>query len=513
MNRPLLIACALLLPASLAVAAPVAVVSLSVTPDHMLLGLTPLLTITVTNHGTEPLTLTGVAKLSCVAPDGSRFLAITGPENPNVGMFAPANSPELALAPATSRTYYARGGPFSETVFFGDPHFRTPGRYLIHIELFADDDAATVFTSNDVVVTMEQPRGVDANVWALLSAAVGDLAGEPMAAAFVDQSIPETALSQYPQSRYMPYLVPHYRTRNFGVRERLLKTAIAQPLPENFSTELKLLLLDAYAHHTTGSLVDFKLDEALTYQVKTQRLATELQRSQFPFASTEATAVLKKLPTPAELRSTLKWEIQQAAPASSPVSPFVQCVDPGLTKDDPIIVVFGYDSSNRIGRYVPVGSDNRLRPDDASATLPTYLAPGHNLRKVFAVAAHGTDITWTLDGRTAAVTPATPRCTAPASAGSVIPLLDCVTASDDDKLTATFGYNSPNTDPLRLPAGPLNHAGPKGDTPTVFLPGEHRGVLTVQGKNGVPPAWTLQGRTLTASSASLHCSNEAEGDN
>jgi len=497
-----------------------AVVTLRLEPDRLLVGLDAMVSLTVTNIGIEPLQLTGTFRMRAVRPEGTSLVLQTDGESllPDIFTFAERNDSRLRIPAAHSETFFLRTVVTSPSdafmpAFFRYHHFDQPGQYFLRAEILTRDRAVS-FVSDQVSLKIESPQGRDATVLALIRAAAQNDHSTSMAA-----NVAREIMTRYSDSSYAPYWVVDYQTTDEALRESLYVDAI-QRTPESYATELKLALLRQYQTLMGEGINYFDLATALAYREKARAMAQDLSKSRLPYAASEATAVLTDtLPTPDQLRLQFNARVQRFAVSTGAVVPFVQCVDRGATKNDPMIALFGYDSPNSLGKYIAVGAANRLRPDDATAALPTYFGPGHTPRPgdsypLVAVTKHDQAPSWSLDGGVAVVSNTTPACPPQQNLRAVTPLFDCVSEKGNSaNFDADFGYKNPNPVPVRIALGTANSTVGKGDPPTVFLPGEHHGVLTIKGKKDTTPAWTLQGQTVTASSSAVQCSSKHGGGN
>jgi hypothetical protein len=502
--------------ATSAFATPNAVVTLHLEPDHFLILRDAMVSLTVTNIGLDPVQLSGKVRIRAVAPDGtSSVLQRSGGEGhtPDQYPFAERDDPRLRIPTLGIETFYLRTGVTGSESgiylpwFFYEHHFEIPGKYLLRAELLTGDPSIS-FLSDQVSVTIEQPQGRDAAVLALIMAAAQNITVK------TDENTAREIMTRYADSSYAPYWVGLYHTTDEVLREALYKDAI-QRTPESYATELKLALLTWDQEKLMAEAIDhFDLMTALAYRAKAKALADNLSRSRFPYAVSAATTALDELPTEAQLHRQYNDTVRIFSAPTGLVVPFVQCVDRGAAKDDPMIAVFGYDSPNNLGKYIANGAANRLRPDDATAELPTYFGPGHTPHPgdpypLVAVTKHDVAPSWSLDGGVASVSNTTPTCPPQQTSRPVAPLFDCLSEKgSDDNLTATFGYTNPNAIPVRISYGPTNSIVGKGTSPTVFLPGEHHGVFTIKGKKDTTPAWTLQGQTVAASAGAIQCSSD-----
>jgi hypothetical protein len=499
-------------------------VTLRFEPDHYLLALQALVTIAISNNGADAIQLSGMLRVLSVAPDGTQsILQRSDGEDITPGryLFAELDDPRLLVSPGNTETFYLRTGvtvPDSGVfwpTFLADHHFDVPGKYLLRTEILTSDPAIS-FLSDQVSLTIDAPQGRDAAVLAMVRASTDR--GEN-----ADSNMARQILTSYADSGYAPYWVAEYHTIDETLREALYTNAINRT-PESYATELKLTLLRRDEEKLMEEAIDhFDLATALSYREKAKVLADDLAKSRFPYASSAAAAALDILPTSTQLQTQYNDRVQKFSAPTGPVVPFVQCVDRGSGKDDPMITVFGYDSANTMGKYIAPGAANRLRPDAAVAVLPVYFGPGHIPRvgapyPFVVVTRHDAAPSWTLDGGVATVATATPACeTLQPVAAPVTPLFDCLSGNDGGNLTAEFGYINPNPIPLRIPNGPANVIVGKGNPPSVFLPGEHHNVFVIKGKKedkkDTTPAWTLQGRTDTATPNAIQCAAGRGGEN
>lgn len=91
-------------------------------------------------------------------------------------------------------------------------------------------------------------------------------------------------------------------------------------------------------------------------------------------------------------------------------------------------------------------------------------------------------------------------------AATVVPFLECVVETTDQRLIAHFGYTNSEQLTHRMGVGPDNHVDRKnGDAcqPTTFAPGTHHDVFAVGFDSEVQ--WIIGARSATATSASPRC--------
>ncbi|MBD3315389.1 MAG: DUF2341 domain-containing protein, partial [Chitinivibrionales bacterium] len=195
--------------------------------------------------------------------------------------------------------------------------------------------------------------------------------------------------------------------------------------------------------------------------------------------------------------------------AGAPEAKPAQAVSPVLERvldngDGTYTAVFGYSNPNTTVVTIGVGADNGFHYHGEGGQdkgQPVELLSGRVV-DAFPVVFDGTNLVWTLDGRTA--TASADAATVGVQGQPVSPVLERVLADGTGGYVAYFGYYNPNTTSVSVPVGFENHChyygsgDPDKGQPDLFLPGRHQDVFVVafDGSNLV---WTLNGRTATAS--------------
>ena len=90
----------------------------------------------------------------------------------------------------------------------------------------------------------------------------------------------------------------------------------------------------------------------------------------------------------------------------------------------------------------------------------------------------------------------------------VAPELECVVFDGGTPEQAVWGYQNDNEFPVEVPIGTANGFAPAPENrgqPTLFQPGRLMGAFQTPFAGAATLAWTLAGHTVTASSASTHC--------
>jgi hypothetical protein len=96
---------------------------------------------------------------------------------------------------------------------------------------------------------------------------------------------------------------------------------------------------------------------------------------------------------------------------------------------------------------------------------------------------------------------------AAAGNGPTKPMLECVSVSGDGSYTAVFGSSNPSANDQVVPIGADNSFSPGASDrgqPTVFAGGRQAATFSIP-FDGTDLTWNLNGRSVTASSASASC--------
>jgi hypothetical protein len=91
----------------------------------------------------------------------------------------------------------------------------------------------------------------------------------------------------------------------------------------------------------------------------------------------------------------------------APVRPVLECVKKGTGGH--YTAWFGYRNENPVAVYIPVGSRNKFTPSPRDRDQPTIFLPGRTVR-AFSVTFPGTNLVWTLNGRTSTASKNSSRC-------------------------------------------------------------------------------------------------------
>jgi len=101
----------------------------------------------------------------------------------------------------------------------------------------------------------------------------------------------------------------------------------------------------------------------------------------------------------------LRYYVVSALP--QPVRPVLECVV--LNPDSSYTAWFGYKNDNSVSVYIPVGAKNKFTPSPQDRGQTTVFQPGRQVR-VFSIVFNGSNLVWTLNGRTSTASKNLSRC-------------------------------------------------------------------------------------------------------
>ena len=93
----------------------------------------------------------------------------------------------------------------------------------------------------------------------------------------------------------------------------------------------------------------------------------------------------------------------------------------------------------------------------------------------------------------------------------VTPILECVWHVGSTNWLASWGYSNASSSTQTVPIGSSNSFSPGSQSqgqPTSFKPGTNDNVFTVPFVASQPPAWTLDGTTVSSSPSDKKCSSD-----
>jgi len=203
--------------------------------------------------------------------------------------------------------------------------------------------------------------------------------------------------------------------------------------------------------------------------------------------------------------SKLVWKLGSSTSTASAGAAANECgrkpVRPVLEKvidncDSTYTAYFGYKNDNDTDVEIPVGNENKFT-GNKNRGQPATFKPGRHV-SVFSVVFDGSNLVWSLDGRTstASGSAAENKCgTKPVS-----PVLERVIDNCNDSYTSWFGYENPNSVKVTVPIGDENILAGQTNQPQpeVFETGRVTDAFSVTW-DGADLVWSLTGKTATAS--------------
>jgi uncharacterized repeat protein (TIGR01451 family) len=173
-------------------------------------------------------------------------------------------------------------------------------------------------------------------------------------------------------------------------------------------------------------------------------------------------------------------------PTPKPLSVFVTCVD---ASPNTFTATFGVDNPNDEAVTIAIGPDNEFTPLPQDRDQGTVFRPGTEASRVTVEdVPNGTDLVWTLDGRTATASSSFPTaCTdpppPPPQDDAIHVFVACV-VNGPATYEARFGYRNENDTTVEIAVGDDNRFSPEP---------EGRGQTTLFGPGSVSPAFSVTG--------------------
>jgi hypothetical protein len=210
--------------------------------------------------------------------------------------------------------------------------------------------------------------------------------------------------------------------------------------------------------------------------------------------------------------SHVSWRIveEPGTELTIDVAPVLECV--ANNDDGSYTAHLGYDNRGDADVTIEYGDNNKITgggTDGYNRGQPQQFSEGRN-RDVVQIPFDGTNLVWTLDGRTATANADSAPCdTEPAPTIEVAPVLECV-ATTDDGYIAHLGYDNRGDADVTIEYGDNNKItgggtdGYNQGQPEQFSEGRNRDVIQIP-FDGTNLVWTLDGRTATANADSAPC--------
>ena len=391
--------------AATAVAAAPLTATLALMPPTTLPGIPVSFLITVTNPSEQDLTIGCAANLTVTTSSGTfqaqdatgrTAIGFERPECRNGYRFTIPAQGQRQICFDVDRSL--TGNPFGL-----DPRLSFPGSYGVTMTLYAAADFNQPFSTNTATLTVRQPAGVDASVWAhMLSVTHGRGWG---AAAWVTagDALATWVRSNDPTSSYAMWLAGRGGVTSYEETLARYDQALTANPPEAFRDDLlwaKGNLLDSWSNDALRA--DRDADKALsladsaraTLRLLRDVAVTDLLRQ-------EAADRLPHLVTREGALAELRMLAEGDPPAPAHLAPRVECVTKGAGQT--FRATFGYSNPNRAIKVLQIGADNQVTPAPREQGQPRVFKPG-NHASVFTAASPGGELIWHLDGATAVAT-------------------------------------------------------------------------------------------------------------
>ncbi len=498
----------------------VPIVRLDLVPARILPGVPVNLLITMTNPGERQLEIPNWARMHVAPPSGEPFIATDDESSSPTDSFGLVSEfgPSVTLGPGETKSWVLPVHPLlAEPVAFMDERLSWPGRYRLSLETMTGSaQPMETVQSNEAVLTILQPEGLDLIVWKHM---LEMSSGRGWSGHYWMESVIDLAKyihDNAPDSGYYPYVADFKLPGQTAAELREgIEHAIALRPEGPVADQLKGALAGWYLERGEEAFAEGDLERAVELYAEARRRAVESNRTTaYPWLREFGERwLIDECDSELSLRGRFSVHLKAMATFTNPVTPFVECVDPGFTNSDPYIVWFGYSNPNAGQRFVERGKGNDLTPSAPNQQPPRVFRPGRQ-KYGFSVTTHADRVTWIVDGtKVTASRDTQPRCTYPKAAElGLRPVVDCI-RKDGEQVIVSFGYESPSTVAVRVAGGTDNQlTGTKGEPPTIFEPGRHYNVLQVKAKKGEAVSWRLAGRTAdsAAPSASVVCAADRE---
>lgn len=169
--------------------------------------------VTFTNTSGAPLTVPPKAALLVRDDQGASFLAGC---DVTKRILVVEEWADQKISPRQSASYIlSTRGLMDHPRWFGDPELLRPGRFELQIMVGdvlregmpIDEARQRAAVSNTVTLTVQEPSGVDAQVWRLMAAAGGGRWGPGFLYGRSGWALAKRVITEYPSSSYTPWFV------------------------------------------------------------------------------------------------------------------------------------------------------------------------------------------------------------------------------------------------------------------------------------------------------------------
>lgn len=493
--------------AELAAGAPPPIATLDVLPDSTLPGLPVAFVVTLTNPASTVQRVTETLRLQVQTRDTTFFAHGIVPTETQLGMPREQTTDChslrcVTLQPHEQRQVYI---DFPENGFFFDERLNAIGTFTLELRLVVATESGTVeIRTNPAKLTIRQPIGADAQVWALMQQ-TSDGSAWDLRRWLMGEQI-EAIRRQFSSSGYAPWTVAFAHagepTASLKLFDDALATKPTGALRDNLLWQ-KAISLQKWSR--SALVYDRDVEKAVALSEKARQTLQTLRDMASSAvmrkrAESALTQVITRDAANAELQNLSA--LDPAAPGH--VIPNVNCVFKGANGS--FAAAFGYANNNSVMKVIPIGTRNRFGPGQADRGLPSAFRSGV-WRMVVTAPAESGEISWFLDG---SVATARSSFAAECALLQVRPLGACVKAEGDDdsdgSVKVYMGYDNPNPVPLTIGIGPRNRFSPGGTDrgqPTSFQPGQHENAFKTRVRRTETVTWMLDGASLTVTPSAL----------
>lgn len=289
--------------------------------------------------------------------------------------------------------------------FFIDRRLMKPGTYDLELTLHKWglwSDGGEIRT-NAATLTVQQPTGVDLEVWNFLNETVAPNEWVLLSWASAKPRLAQEIQSRYPTSAYVPSVVSLGSISKFPGDITAFDHALAMNPPVTVRDNIlwhKAAYLAGQSEYVLMSLRD--VEQAVALADRAREAFLELQRVAISdLMRQRAVKGLSHLYTRDMALQDLQFHEQNDPPAPEKVIPRVECVTRGSGKT--FTARFGYENPNRPPKMLQIGNLNQVTPAPRDQGQPRMFNPGSN-SNVFTATSPGGNLTWHLDGQKAVAT-------------------------------------------------------------------------------------------------------------
>jgi hypothetical protein len=222
--------------------------SFDLVPHSTKRGIPVSLRLVVSNHSATWKALPAYAVLSVRTSDGTQFYASIG-----AGSIAGMEWADDRLAPGETRAFeISTDGSFFRPIWFGDTRLHNPGTYLL--DLLLSDSYSEEGPQGDrnqmaqlratAVLTVEEPSGIDAEVWQLMQAFGGGTWQPSGLITRRGEELGDTILSQYSGSVYAGWFAATGTASDLEERANQLRRWLGEERSDALRPVRELRLVD-----------------------------------------------------------------------------------------------------------------------------------------------------------------------------------------------------------------------------------------------------------------------------